>query len=152
MENPIRSPPNQPCQRTLEDGFSRLNETQLGQTMKKFDIAYFVAKKELPFAVYEDLIALEKRHGVDLGDVYNNRKQCAEFVDINAQFIAEQLNEDLTEAKFYSVLKDGSTDKSVTEKEVVYVLYFELQSKSNPDEVEVKLSFLCLKDVKKADA
>ena len=42
--------------------------------MKKFDIAYFVAKKELPFAVYEDLIALKKHHGVDLGNAYNNRK------------------------------------------------------------------------------
>ena len=65
IENPVRSPPNQCGQRTLEDGFSRLNETQLVQTMKKFDIAYFVAKKELPFAVYQDLIALEKHHGVD---------------------------------------------------------------------------------------
>jgi hypothetical protein len=106
----------------------------------------------LPFAVYEDLIALEKRHGVDLGNVYTNRKQCAEFVDINAEFIAQQLNEDLTKAKFYSILTDGSTDKSVTEKEVVYVLYFDPHPKSNPNEVEVKLSFLCLKDVKKADA
>ncbi len=149
MENPLRP---QPSQRTLEDGFSKLNETQLEQTIKKFDIAYFVSKKELPFTVYEDLISLEKRHGVDLGDVYNNRKQCGEFIDVNAQFIAHQLNEDLTKAKLYSVLTDGSTDKSVTEKEVVYELYFDPHSKSNPEEVEVKLSFLCLKDVKKADA
>ena len=149
IENPIRSQPNQ---RTVEDGFSKLNETQLAQTMKKFDMAYFVAKKELPFAVYEDIIALEKSHGVDLGHVYNNRKQCAEFVDISAQFIAQQLNEDFTKAKFYSVLTDGSTDKSVTEKEVLYVLYFDPHSNSNPDEVEVKLSFLCLKNVKKANA
>ncbi|CAB3979843.1 zinc finger 862-like [Paramuricea clavata] len=149
MENPLRP---HPSQRTLEDGFSKLNETQLEQTIKKFDIAYFVAKNELPFTVFEDLITLEKRHGVDLGDVYNNRKQCGEFIDVNAQFIAHQLNEDLTKAKFYSVLTDGSTDNSVTEKEVVYVLYFDPHSKSNPEEVEVKLSFLCLKDVKKADA
>ena len=38
-------------------------------------------------------------------------------------------------------------DKSVTEKEVVYVPYFDPHSKSNPDEVEVKLSFLWLKDI-----
>ena len=112
-------------QRTLEDGFTRLNEIQLEQTIKKFDIAYFVAKQELPFAIYEDLIALEKRHGVDLGDVYENRKQCAEFVDVNAKFISQQLTEDLTKAKFYSVLTDGSTDKSVTEKEVGSVLHFD---------------------------
>ena len=96
------------------------------------------------------MVKLEKYHGVDVGDVYTTRKQCGEFIDVHGEYIASQLKEDLTKAKFYSVLTDGSTDSSITEKEVVYVLYFNPHSKS--DEVEVKLSFLYLKDVKKADA
>ncbi|XP_041376382.1 zinc finger protein 862-like [Gigantopelta aegis] len=140
-----------PQQQTLGDSFCSMTKVQELQQIKKIEIAYFIAKKELPFSVYEDLIKLETYHGVDIGDqAYTNHKQCAEFVDIHGQFIASKLHDDLSKAKFYSVLTDGSTDKSVTEKEVVYVLYFDPYSKN--DEIEVKLSFLYLKDVKKGDA
>jgi hypothetical protein len=47
-------------------------------------------------------------------------------------------------------LTDGSTNSAITEKEVVYVLHFDPYS--NEEQVEVKLSFLYLKDVPKADA
>ena len=137
-------------QQTLRDNVTKLSKVQEEQAIKKFEIAYFVPKKELPFTIYEDLVKLEKYHGVDVGDVYTTRKQCGEFIDVHGEYIASELKEYLTKAKFYSVLTDGSTDSSITEKEVVYVLYFNPHSKS--DEVEVKLSFLYLKDVKKADA
>jgi hypothetical protein len=144
--------PFQPAadQRTLPDSFTKLSKVQEEQAIKKFEIAYFVAKKALPFTVYEDLIELEKHHGVDVGDVYATRQQCGMFIDVNGDYIASQLQADLAKVKFYSVLSDGSTDNSITEKEVIYVLYFDPYSKD--DEVEVKLTFLYLKDVPKADA
>ena len=48
---------------------------------------------------------------------------------------------DLTKAKFYSVLYDGSTDNSVKENEVIYALYFDPVPPGS-DSVEVKIAFL----------
>ena len=94
------------------------------------------------------MVELEKQHGVDVGNVYSTRHQCGEFIDVHGEYTASQLRSDLAKAKFYSVLTDGSTDSVITEKEVV--LHFDPYS--NEEEIEVKLSFLYLKDVSKADA
>ena len=112
-------------------------------------------KNPLPFTVYEDLVELEKRHGIDVGNVYSTRHQCGEFMrgtsaDVHGEYIASQLRLDHAKAKCYNVLTDSSTDSAITEKEVVYVLHFDPYS--NEEEIEVKLSFLYLKDVPKADA
>ena len=37
---------------------------------KLFDIAYVVAKEEMPFSKYPSLIELEKRHGVNFGNTF----------------------------------------------------------------------------------
>ncbi|XP_064644698.1 E3 SUMO-protein ligase KIAA1586-like [Lineus longissimus] len=134
-----------PKQQTIPDACERLSTRDEEQLTKKFEVAYMVAKKELPFTTYEDIVKLEMRHGVDVGTAYTNRFQCAEFIDCHAEYLAETLKNDLVKAKFYSVLCDGSTDCTITEKEVVYVLYFD--PVGDPDKVQVKLTFLYLKDV-----
>ena len=56
------------------------------------------------------------------------------------------MKQDLLKAKFYSsVFVDGATDCSITEKEAVYVLYFD--PKAAGGKVEVKLTFLHIKDL-----
>lgn len=127
-----------------------LSKVQEEQIKKKFEVAYMVAKKEMPFTAYEDFLSMEAHHGVDVGTAYTNRFQCAEFIDCHGEYLAENLKSDLMKAKFYSVLVDGSTDNTITEKEVVYVLYFDPDSDS--EKVQVKLSFLYLKDVGVPDA
>ena len=52
-----------------------LNSQQVEDLKKKFDVSYFVVKEELPLSKYENLIALEKRHGVPHGTVYSNRQR-----------------------------------------------------------------------------
>ena len=146
MPEKLMPGPNQP---TVIEGFSQMSEIAQEQLKKKFELAYFVAKKELPFTMYEDLVTLEKHHGVDIGEVYVNRIECANFIDYHGEYLSKTLENDLSEAHFYSVLTDGTTDCSVTE-ELVYVLYFD--PKRNEESVGVKLAFLSLKDVKKADA
>ena len=47
---------------------------------KLFEVAYFVAKLELPFTVYESIVSLEKKHGVKLGQTYHNDKACKNFI------------------------------------------------------------------------
>jgi hypothetical protein len=140
----------EPKQPTVVEGFAKMSQLKQEQMKKKFELAYFVAKKELPFTMYEELVTLEKHHGVDIGDAYINRIECTEFIDYHGEYLANKLANDLKEAKFYSVLTDGSTDRSVTEKELVYVLYFD--PKTIGEKVGLKLAFLSLKDVKKANA
>ena len=44
-----------------------VSEEVQNKIKKLFQIAYFVAKLELPFTTYENLCGLEMKHGVDLG-------------------------------------------------------------------------------------
>ena len=48
----------------------------------KFDIAFFISKKNVAFAKMGVLCELEERHGVDLGQGYKNvnDKACGSFV------------------------------------------------------------------------
>ena len=54
------------------------------------------------------------------------------------------LKEKLAKARYYSVLNDGSSDTSVSEKELVYILFL--------DNGKPKIEFLSIEDVKNADA
>lgn len=117
-----------------------MSDIQQEQLKKKFELAYFVAK-ELPFIMYKDLVKLEKHHGVDIGDTYMNCIECAEFIDFQGEHLATQLAKYLTILRFYSVLVDGTTECSNTEKELVYVLYFDRKHSGEN---------IALKDVKKS--
>ena len=62
-----------------------------------------------------EILELEKNHGVELGDAYNNDRSCGAFIDYMGKDIKVRLNADLVKAKFFSVLCDGSTDAAVLE-------------------------------------
>ena len=42
------------------------------QTKRKFDIAYMIAKENLPFTKMKAVCGLEERHGAELGQGYKN--------------------------------------------------------------------------------
>lgn len=97
---------------------------------KLFDIAYTIAKCELPFTLFPTLIALEKRHGVDLGTAYANDKACKDFTHHIAGSMKDDMeklfHEESNEEPFYcSLLFDGSTDKATSEKEVLCIKVLE---------------------------
>ena len=54
---------------------------ELEKMIKTFEIAYVIAKEEMPLDKYPALIELEKKHGVELGTNYRSDKQCAVFID-----------------------------------------------------------------------
>ena len=76
---------------------------------KKFEIAYFVATQKLAYSKYPAICELEKHHGVNIGSTYLNSNACKTF----CKFIAESKRLDLCKiianAKFFSILMDGST-------------------------------------------
>lgn len=72
---------------------------------KLFDIAYFVAKLELPFTVFENIASLEAKHGVKLGQTYHNDKACKNFIRAIAEQFNCDLSQTLTSARFISIMQ-----------------------------------------------
>lgn len=52
---------------------------EVKRVSKLFDIAYVVAREELPFTKYPPLMELERRHGVPVGKTYATEHKCKEF-------------------------------------------------------------------------
>ena len=77
---------------------------------KKFDIAYYLSKENIPFTKMSSLCSLEERHKVNLGTEYKNNQTCTVFLEYIAQDIKEQLASVLGNVKFFSIQADGSTD------------------------------------------
>ena len=88
-----------------------------------FDIAYFVAKREMPFTSFPHLCHLEMKHGVDLGSTYINDKACKNFVLSIATQLKNELSCKLQKCRFISVMADSATDVGVHEVEDVYVCH-----------------------------
>ena len=99
-------------------------EVQL-KMKKLFEVAYFIAKLELPFTVYESIIPLETKHGVKLGQTYHNDKACKNFITAIVEQFDCDLSRKVTSTRFISVMADGATDIGTREVLDVYVKLLE---------------------------
>ena len=88
-----------------------------------FDIAYFVAKREIPFTNFPHLCILEKKHGVELGSTYMDDKASKTFVTFISEQLKHGLSNKLQGSKFFSVMADSANDVGVREVEDVYVCH-----------------------------
>ena len=89
-------------QQTIYQSIAAMTERDREQLKKKFEIAYFVCKEELPVSKYEKIIQLEEKlHGVDIGFAYATRKYCGIFIDYIGEGLAEELNINLSPANFF---------------------------------------------------
>ena len=77
---------------------------------KLFDIAYVVAKEEMAFTKYPSLMALEKRHGVEVGNtyMYATEHKCKEFTMLIGETLREGVTDELKSSTYFSILMDGS--------------------------------------------
>ena len=89
-----------------------LPEEEQAMLRYKFDVAYVVATEQLAFKKFPKLCELESRHGVKLGVLYRNEKACKEFIHFIAESGRQQLNAMISNAHFFSLLMDSSTDSS----------------------------------------
>ena len=85
----------------------------------KFDIACSVAKEQLSLTKYPRLCELEPRHGVELGGAYLNYNAGKEFTHFIAEATRQKLLTAINTTSFFSLLMNGSTDKSNTDNELV---------------------------------
>ena len=112
---------------------------------KLFEVAYFVAKQEIAFAKFPAILELERRHGVTVGNTYATEPKCREFAMIIGESFKENVIDKMKSSPYFALLMDGSTDSSVKEKELVYVLYVGTNGKA-------ECQFMCIKDVADATA
>ena len=72
----------QPTAAPLARALRIMSEEVQNKLKKLFEIAYFVAKSELPFTTYANLCGLEAKHGVELGNTYRNDKACKNCLEV----------------------------------------------------------------------
>ena len=97
-----------------------------------------MAKNELPFTKYAEILKLEKMHGVEIGSAYNNEIQCGQFIDYIGQDLKQNVNKE-----FFGTLCDGSRDSATLDEEVVYISHFD-PGPTGSNEMAVKPHFWVL--------
>ena len=68
--------------------------------------------------------SLEERHGVEIGTAYQNYNYDEQIIDYVSEKLPNDLKVAFTSANFYSVLSDGLTHASITEKEAIFTVHF----------------------------
>ena len=125
---------------------SKLPEAEHNQLQHKFDIAYFIAVEKILFKKYPKLCKLEARHGVAIGSAYTNEIAGKTFT----HYIAESQRLQLFEAKYFSILMDGSTDKGNIEDEVFMVVWCDVTGVN--EKISTRTTFFHVNRPNSADA
>jgi len=102
-----------------------LNPAVREQIKRKFEVSFVIAKEHIPFSKYPAILALEEKHGVDLGTTYNNRDSAHNIAHYIAESQQKLLYAKLKSCHLYSVLIDSSTDKGRVENELFVILFCE---------------------------
>ena len=87
----------------------------------KFNLAYTIAKKELPFTKFRPFLLVTRKNGVLINPAYDNDVKCAEMILVICDSMKAELRHHLQSANYMSIIIDGDTDISVKECEIVYV-------------------------------
>ena len=126
-------------------GLQRMAEKDEKNMRVKFNSAYYLAKKERPFRDYPDLLKLQTKNNIPkFGESYNTDRAAAVFTDYIGKAEKDELFDAISKGSYFSVLTDGSTDTSVQEQELIYVLFV--------DEGKPRVAFLDIETPKSADA
>ena len=112
------------------------------RTKNKFDIAYFMAMEQIAFHKFPGICELERRHGVNIGTNYTTETSTRSFTHFIAEAQRKKLVTGLQQAKFFSVLLDGSTDSRNIENELLLVVWFDKDGQANGERVVTRTSYL----------
>lgn len=115
---------NVPSDSAIAKCFQQMGEKEKETVEKLHEIAFYIALKGHPFTDFQDHIQLEKLHGVKYTGAYENESACKDFMFCISEYLFEEsVKKKLLKANFVAILCDGSTDASVTEQEVIYVVF-----------------------------
>ena len=91
--------------------------------IKKFQVAFTIAREGIAFAKMPTLCDLLERQGVNLGEGYKTNMACSTFVDFIAEDLRLSFCKALQSHKFFSIHMDGSTDTGNVEEEMFLCTY-----------------------------
>ena len=99
-----------------------MNEQEEGAMMHLFNTAHFIVKEESPFSCYPKLIVPRWGHknGAKIGTQYKTDHACRRFVEYIYDDVMRPTFGLLSTCQMMGIMFDGSTDKSVSEMELVY--------------------------------
>ena len=107
----------------IAQALNKLMDNEREKLRNKFDIAHFVATQKLPFTMYPQICELEVHHGVCLGTSYINETAGKEIIHYIAESRRQELKQKLAQAKFFSLLLDGSTDVANIDNELILAVW-----------------------------
>ena len=129
----------------IDQGLRKMSKCDEDQLTTKFNCVYYLLKRERPFVDYPELLKFhEKNRGPEIGSSHKTDRATADVSRGIGDIYQEGLIKNLTKARYYSILNDGSSDTSVSEKELVYVLFLE---NGTPN-----IKFVSIEDVKNDNA
>ena len=113
----------------IGQNFAKISNEDREGLRVKVNTMYHIIKNENPFTDYPKLLNLQKINKVLIlqqgkqARSYATDDYGAIFGDFIGKVTMGSLKKDLTKAHYYSVLCDGSTDKSVIEQEAIFILF-----------------------------
>ena len=97
-----------------------MSQRDKDQLTTKFNCVYYLLKRERPFVDYPELMKLhQKNKGPEKGTSYKTDPAAADFSQSISDTYHQELIENLSKARYFSILNDRSSDTSVSEKELV---------------------------------
>ena len=113
---------NQPSE--LHKGFSKVEIDNCAKLCKLFSTAYYIAINEKPFSDFPGLIDLQFGNDIQLGE-YQNEKSAKVFIENIGGMYHDVVRRDIQEEDYFSIFRDGSTDRSDNERELFFVKVLE---------------------------
>ena len=89
-----------------------------------FNSTYYLIKQDCPSSDFLNLLKLQEKNCTPgIKECYRNDQAAGNFLDVIGKVTQDSLKKDLANAQYFCVLSDGSTDSSVIEEELVYLLF-----------------------------
>ena len=105
-------------------GIQQMSEKDRETLSKLHNISFHIALQRLPFTAFQNQVALEKLHGAKFTGTYENENARKNFIfGISEYLLQENVKKKLHLFNFITLWCDGSTDNSITEQEVLYVIF-----------------------------
>ncbi|PIK53263.1 putative zinc finger protein [Apostichopus japonicus] len=106
---------------TADKLLRQMNQTVINRLEVMFRTCHFLAKKARPFADFVEQCDLDEAKGVDVGQTYRTEPKCREFTDAISEIQRQNLEKEISDSKFFSVMCDEATDAAVVEQIILFV-------------------------------
>ena len=106
---------------SIARSLTTISSEEMERLRIKFDIAFFVATENMAFTKYPKICEMEARHGVKVGSSYLTNNAAKEFVHFIGKSMKNDIISAVSEARFFSLFLDGSTDRGNIDNELLMV-------------------------------